>query len=94
MKPGCLNYFLKTKQSIYFGEIDDDNKRNGRGMVITSHGNIEIEYWNKGKSTSGNYINTYFAGEFAVGEKSIHQRQMLNKGIWYSSDGTQEKFDY
>jgi hypothetical protein len=45
MRPNASNYFKDYKDHTYFGELDEHNEPNGRGILIWFTGAISIGYW-------------------------------------------------
>ena len=57
-----------NRESIYFGERNQNNKLDGRGFIIRSDGEVSLGYFKDGFPTTGNYILTRPNGDLQVGE--------------------------
>ena len=87
-----IKYYLDEDGDHYMGEMSGDN-RHGRGINISSYGNICIGYWQNDDRAPGNYIEIDSDGEFRVGECYMQNGNIKVRGTEYKTDGTSKKYD-
>ena len=88
-----LNTKTDSVGNKYYGEINADGNRHGRGIFIYPDGDIYIEYFDTGATSPGKSIAIWSDGDFRVGEIYLKDRQKCKRGTWYKIDGTTEEFD-
>ena len=67
-------------QNLSFGEINQYNKLDGRGICIFADGTIDIRYFNNGYAAPGNYLRIHSYGEFKVGEMYLKDGKRCYRG--------------
>ncbi len=93
LQPNPLRYAEREEYHTDFGEINEDNKLEGRGIKIWNDGFIGIGYYEDGWPSTGNFIIIYRDGNFQVGEVYMREGSRCSRGTWYLTDGTEEQFD-
>jgi len=91
---GISGKYTRDAGYYYFGEHNENNKLNGRGIGISSSDHILIQYWNNGRIAPGNYLTILSDGDVDVGECYLKDGKKCDRGTTYKNDGTSEKFDY
>ena len=78
---------------VYFGEVDLNNKKHGRGILIQNLGHIYIQNFLDDDPAAGNYIYVHSDGRCKVGERYFKDEVKYIKGTYYKTDGTNENYD-
>ncbi len=91
MQPNPLRYCDKLR--IGFGEVNEDNRLQGRGIEIYTNGLIYIGYWQNGSLSTGNYITISKDGWFKVGEEYFKDGKRRDRGTWYYTDGKEKHYE-
>ncbi len=90
MQPNS-KFYKDEGDTLSFGELNENNRMQGRGIEIGNYGVITIGYFEDGDYT-GNYIRIFSSGNFRVGEKYIEDGWRKISGTKYNEDGTEEQF--
>ncbi len=92
LRPSDNRYFIDD----YFGDFDEYNKLNGRGIKIDSFdGSITIAFWKHCNFLApGNYLAIWSSGDVSVGEYYMKDGMMLDRGTLYRTDGTTKKLGF
>ncbi len=77
----------------YYGELNEMGQAHGRGIKIFSYGDIEIEYYENGRWSTGNYIIIHSDYWFKVGERYMKDGKRWERGTWYHKNGKEEQYD-
>jgi hypothetical protein len=88
-----IKYTKFANGDIYIGEMNEDNKPHGRGIVIETNGNINIAYWDNYKAAPGNYIFIGRDGDIRVGEIYLKEGKRWTRGVLYNTDGKNINYD-
>lgn len=62
-QPTIINYKV-LETSKYYGELNSEDKPDGRGVRIWEDGVIYVGYWSDGKEKPGHYLKYNNNGEF------------------------------
>lgn len=89
------SHYIKNKREEYFGEIDENNKFNGKGILITDE-DIYIGHFNNGCLAPGKYIYIRHGGVFNVGERYRDDPNGVLKGKSneYKTDGSKQSYGF
>ncbi len=93
MQPNPLRWYDKCWYRQVFGELNEDNRPQGRGIEINTTGFIIIGYYENGYGSPGNYIQIWSGRIFEVGERYIKEGKLWRRGTRYNRDGTEEQYD-
>ena len=69
--------------SKYYGELNENDKPHGRGILILNADDIRIAYYENGKISTGKYIHIHSDGCFTVGEIYFEDGDRWKRGIIY-----------
>ena len=85
----------KDAGSTLFGEHDENNKLDGRGIQIWDFSSITIGYWKNGGLSIGNYIIIFGEGKLTINVGELYVKKGYNKhrGIQYKKDGSEREYD-
>jgi hypothetical protein len=93
MQPNS-KFYKDEGYTLSFGELNENNRMQGRGIKIGNYGVIDIGYYENDDWSTGNYITIWKDGEFWVGEKYIEDGWIKSRYTWYYTNGTEKKFGF
>ncbi len=93
MQPNPLRWYSRCYRYDGFGETNEDNWLDGRGIGIRDDGDIDCGYELNGNWITGNHIDIYSDGKFRVAERYFKEGRVWERGTLYKTDGTEEHYD-
>ncbi len=89
MQQGCAN----DEDFSYFGEMDQNNRLDGKGVQISFYNAIYIGFYINGWDAPDNFIEIGMKGEFRVGEHYRKDGKVCRRATVYNTDGTAKEWD-
>ncbi len=89
MQPNPLRWHGYEMFSHLFGEVNENNRMNGRGIDIYNDDRISIGYFEDGSKSTGNYIIIYSSGKFDVGEIYNNDGERCDRCTTFETNGSE-----